>query len=281
MVPEHVLRVIRTGGYVPYSVLSAPATAASTPALDVGLLASLTPNKPLDRTGEDRIDQRTWMPISRAVEAATRTHLGDQRANALQKHHDHVINLASTYDWPAARLYDIKEREAYASDPSLDISVQCSERTAMISNEFHARRNWEATAFVARTSPAVRRQPPPPSRDLYNRDQYQRDAYSRKRPRTDGPVVGAGSHCFRCGYTEHMPAACPNSTTIAGQQCAPLHTGPGSTSAHALAAPSGAPYCFHYAVQGTCRSGSRCANHHGCSICKTDGDHGARNCPRV
>lgn len=252
---------------MPYSVLTGPSASAAPAALEgAGILASLAPNRPLDRSLEDQIDQRAWTPVSRAIEAATRTHLGDKRADALQKHHNNVLNIASTYDWVAARTYDIKEREAYAADPSIDISMENSERVALIAASFYAR---------CRDPPDT---PAPYTRNHTTRrlQAAPRDQYPRKRPRTEG----AGSHCFRCGRSDppHMPANCAHTTTIAGRPCAPIHTA--STSPHALAAPSGAAYCFQFAVQSACR-GAHCANHHGCSICGVDGSHGARACPRA
>ena len=177
-------------------------------------------------------------------------------------------NIASTYDWVAARTYDIKEREAYAADPSIDISVENSERVALIAASFYARCRDppDTPAPYTRTYTASRRLQAVP-----------RDQYPRKRPRTDG----AGNHCFRCGRSDppHMPASCTYTTTVAGRPCAPIHAA--STSPHALAAPSGAAYCFQFAGQSVCRGVARCTNHHGCSICGVDESHGARACPRA
>lgn len=210
------------------------------------------------------------MAAADAVEPLVRKYHGDPRANALAMHHARIPKLAKQFGWPAARRYDILERENAVSQPTVDLGTYNHLRMQMVSAELS---RAELSAAAAQL---VRQQTAPSTRRYQPQDSGPRDSGPQKRARTE--MSTASGHCFRCGRAGHFPAKCTAHTTCTGKPCAPLS--PTSKSAHGLQGPNGAPYCFYFVLNSSCRDGASCINFHGCSICGAT-SHGAKQCNHV
>lgn len=178
---------------------------------------------------------------------------GDARADALQAHHRIVMGLAQRYSWSVAVDYDIQQRELAYADKAHDYStLDGNALTLIMSNA--------ALQALKLSTP----QSSPTKRRL-----DEQSTSSNKIPRNQ-----PSGHCFRCGSTGHLPAACTASTTLAGKPTAPLM--PNAKSNQALQAPDGSQYCFGFACRSSCRF-QNCAFAHSCSICRS-ASHGASRC---
>ncbi|KIJ27146.1 hypothetical protein M422DRAFT_271697 [Sphaerobolus stellatus SS14] len=82
-------------------------------------------------------------------------------------------------------------------------------------------------------------------------------------------------HCFQCGSAGHMPTECKAKTTTAGKPAATLTLN--KRGGYSLESPEGRPYCFTFALKGSCKFDIRYRNTHNCLICG-DGSHGAESC---
>ncbi|KAI0662335.1 hypothetical protein C8Q70DRAFT_1093350, partial [Cubamyces menziesii] len=262
-------RAIRLGHYVPYSYLTPTARAAVNPQDNDSLVAALTADRSLDRSGEHSISVADWIAAGQTVVKLVRTYHGETRASALETHHRTVTRLAALTDWHAAFLYDTAEREMAAADPQHDLGTRNSARQAMAVNEHFQRK----TAAALAQQIAGARQPP---QQVARRPAMEEPAHrDGKRARQNPNGTAAPNRRFRCGGEGHLPKACTATTTTTGRPVAPLSTT--SRSPNALTGPNGRAFCFAHALQSVCRDRTNCAHYHGCSICGGT-NHGAALC---
>ncbi len=224
--------------------------------------------KPIDRTGETRIDHMHWSNACKVAVERTRHYHGDSRANALAAHHEVVDQLAMPYTWPVAVAYDIQQRTVWASNPMHDIS-QLDERalSLVISKQSIATLQQSVAHPVSSgqpTSPAKR------TASQHTADRPPKRAVTRNSNSPTGGMIT----CFRCGGAGHYPRNCSASVTRTGSTCATLS--PNTRSQDGLMSASGRDFCFQFAV-GHCARGNACVNLHACSICDAT-SHGARAC---
>lgn len=209
-------------------------------------------SKQTDRSDDRSINMQDWYSVASAVEREMRKIHGDDRANALSKHHMVVLGLATRWGWPVAVDYDIEQRELAYLDKSHDYSTIDHTSVAAIFNK-HSMQAYRGT------------QPTP---------------HAQKRRVTEEPAANPskkhrGGNCFRCGSAGHLPASCSALTTSAGKPAAALATN--AKSGQALQAQNGSQYCFSFASRGSCKFGTACSFEHSCSLCWST-SHGAANC---
>lgn len=209
-------------------------------------------SKPTDRSDDRNISLQDWFGVSTAVEREMRRLHGDERAEALHKHHMVVLGIASRWSWAIAVEYDIEQRELAFMDKSHDYSTIDNTSVAAI---FSKQTLQSHRVIQPLHSPSKRRA----SEEL--------SPASTKRQK--------GVICFRCGSAGHMPASCSASTTSAGKPVPALTLN--ARSNQALQAPSGVQYCFSFASRGACKFGTSCSFEHSCSLCRSS-SHGAANC---
>lgn len=163
-------------------------------------------------------------------------------------------------------FYDIKVRQLSADFPLHDLSVRDTTSVNELVED-RRKRNFRALTTTSQqkrtttTAPSV--EPP----------------FKRARAEPVSPSssrAGQASHCFRCGYKDHVTATCRATTTIAGRAAAmPLPNSKGTI----LVAPEGGNYCFGYSLRSNCPI-ANCRNVHRCTICD-EGKHGAVRCHHV
>lgn len=261
--PAKVDEAFRLYRYVPYTALTREARAralAGEGSFVVNAQGGLTA-KGLDRSLERSITAVQWTAASQVAVERTRHYHGEDRAAALASHHQAVTNIAHWHTWQVAVDYDIYQRNLAAD------------------NHSHNLTGVDHTALTLVVGKAVlsSHSPLPPS-NLHQPVMASGAGSTRRAPADhQGPArkKPRSSNCFRCGGTGHMPGDCSAESTSAGKPVAPLATN--ARSRHALASPTGKPFCFAWARESSCSFGSECTHFHGCSICR-DTRHGAADC---
>ena len=224
---------------------------------------------------EVEISQIDWFAAAESVEIKTLEYHGEARANALKAHHRNVRQLAITFDWRIACVYDRRTRGIMAHDTRHDptsidqvLVLQASIDLAPMRPDI-----WSSAApLSAYPSPSslVPIHSPSPSRRYSPFDQSGRQSRSSK-PQW---------RCFRCGNTGHLSASCDSKSTSAGLACAPWIRNPGAKSAwYLFDEAAGQPFCFNWSRDSHCRFADRCRNSHRCSVCG-ETRHGANACPK-
>lgn len=234
--------------------------------------------KDLDRTGERSISERDWTIASRLMVQLIRSVLGDDRADRLTKHNEHVLRTSHDVDWSLAREYDIASREEAAREPTTDLATfnhnlldtitRKQFREAMKDVKDDSTRQTFSAPNTATASPwrtAKSRQP------SYTRPAPY-DKNNRKLNTNESRYTS--SLCFRCGYKGHIVRDCTATNTVTGVKCPEKVPGKFQST---LAAPSGGTYCFTFSNSNACSFEPNCINYHGCSICRAT-SHGASTC---
>lgn len=264
-VPPKVIRAFRQFEYVPYVALTLTARVkADNGEHELELRTDGTfAVKKFDRQNERAIGPTQWQAAAKLATELARQYWpqSETRANALAKHHDHVIELANSHSWRVALDYDIRQREIMHRIPQHDIakfsaavlSVVATRNTSEPSTPRHSGH------FVA-SSPSLKRSAP---------IDYSASASPQKRPRVERGC------CFRCGVEGHFPADCSADKTTAGKTAPILIAG--KKGRYSLEMADGKSFCFSFAKRGTCSFGDSCRNLHICSICRERG-HGASSC---
>jgi hypothetical protein len=76
--------------------------------------------KPADRSEDQSISMQDWFNVSTAVEREMQRLHGEERAEALHKHHMVLLGIASHWSWAIAVDYDIEQCELAYMDKSHD-----------------------------------------------------------------------------------------------------------------------------------------------------------------
>jgi hypothetical protein len=125
-IPRRVDDAIKKLRYIDYSLLSRSSREQATRD-DEGLVVTngrvelkskaMTP-------GEDgEMSQIEWLAAAGTVVERTLEHHGAARSDLLKLHHRNVLEVARSYEWETARIYDMKTRGLMASDPRHDPST--------------------------------------------------------------------------------------------------------------------------------------------------------------
>ena len=72
--------------------------------------------KPVSRAGDQTIAYDEWVLASRTAVSLMRKYHPEERALALEAHHQLVQELNTEFGWHIARAYDIRQREVAAAD---------------------------------------------------------------------------------------------------------------------------------------------------------------------
>lgn len=251
--------------YCPYTALTP--TARKTVARNEDEFSAVTTSsggfalraKTVDRKNELYISSTDWQAAAQLAVEKIRQYWGVERALNLEKHHKIVTKLAASYSHEVAMDYDVRQREMLYGDPSHDISSTDTECLALCvweGNRHSSSSNTGGSAW---------------QRKRTNEDNSDDTGFHRKKQR-----FTSTGHCFRCGHSGHLPAACKNDTTIAGKPSASL-VGGNSPFKHNLRGPNGKDYCFRFSSISKCAGPNPCQRFHGCSICHAK-NHGANHC---
>ena len=177
---------------------------------------------PTSMTPEEEGDIRLvdWLAAAKTVEEAMLKFHGQARCNALKAHHQNVLEISRTYDWPAARFYDKRIRQLSSKDPHHDLSC---ENQKIVTEAVSWWRNKQNRAEMHAQQPQLSR--PSSSQSFASTSSFASGPLSTKRfapydqssrqarqKRQDGK-------CFRCGVSGHMVASCDSKTTTAGITC--------------------------------------------------------------
>ncbi|KXN87116.1 hypothetical protein AN958_09204 [Leucoagaricus sp. SymC.cos] len=254
-----MMAAIQKLDYISYTsiTLANHCRATFTPIIESPIIAELSSllAKPIDRSNDRNISMQDWYGVAAAVERETRRCHGDERADALQHHHQNVIGILQTHSWQIAVDYDIQQRELAYMDKRHDYTTLDGNTISLIATKaaLQAMRELQSAA----TSPLKRR---------FIEDSVEHSV-SPKRQR--------GANCFRCGLLGHLPADCSATVITAGKP--PAWLLPSARSLQALQLPNGSQFCFSFATRSTCKFGSSCSFAHACSLCG-GASHGAGSC---
>ena len=190
-----------------------------------------------------------WHTAARAAQEQTQFHHRDAHADTLAAHHKLVMDLGRTHNWDVAMDYDIQQHDTVALNPTHDLSMMDLAALTIIATH--------PVVSATRSSP----------QSLKRAALFDSSAQTVHKKQC--------SHCFCCGGSDHLPADCKAEITITGKSTAKL--APSTKSKHAMLAPNGKPFCFHWACSSACSFSNTCSNFHGCSICD-ETSHGAGSC---
>jgi hypothetical protein len=173
--------------------------------------------------GEDgEISQIEWLAAAETVVEKTLEYHGVARSDPLKIHHRNVLEVAMSYEWETARIYDMKTRGLMASDPRHDPS------TINLSLVTQANFTYLSAKALAAQQPQLLRAPAS-SYPSSIHSTLPSAGGSSSSTRRFNPYDQAGrqfrsakpaSRCFRCGVTGHASATCDAKTTTAGLPCA-------------------------------------------------------------
>ena len=285
VVPKRVEEAIRNLRYVDYSLLSRSARERA-PREDDGLFLTEggrveIRGKMMSLDDEKDMSEVEWLVASEMVVNKTREIHGDARADPLAQHHRNVLELANTYSWAAARIYDKRTRELMAGDSrhdptGVDIPLVQQSVIQHATQKFQASMleqlpqqrppSYRTSSFASSSSassdiPSAKRFTP------YDQ-KGRRDKASRPNPK-----------CFRCGAHGHTAGSCSSSSTSAGFPCAVWSQRPGKSGGSLVDGSSGDNFCFRWQLDSSCRFAKQCTYLHQCSICRSQ-DHGAHACTK-
>ncbi|KAF7784988.1 hypothetical protein Agabi119p4_1153 [Agaricus bisporus var. burnettii] len=209
-------------------------------------------SKPSDFSKDQNISMQYWFTVSTAVEREMRKFHGEERADALHKHHMVVLDIVRRWSWAVAVDYDFEQRQLAYMEKSHDYST--IDPTS-------------ATAISGRHMLQACQAPQTP-------------VSPTKRPQTEESSTPAAKRqrrcasCFRCGRAGHLPVSCSATTTTAGKLVAAF--APNTKNSQALQTHSGTQYYFAFAARSTCKFGSSCSFEHSCSLCWSSSHRAAR-----
>ncbi|KAJ7814995.1 hypothetical protein B0H13DRAFT_2463472, partial [Mycena leptocephala] len=223
--------------------------------------------KTLNRTNETLISATDWQAAAQLAVKKIHQYWGSERASHLERHHETVTNISAMYSHEVAMEYDVRQREMLYNDPSHDISTTDMACLTLCIHEASRHSSYSSAGSNASGQRFKR-----PLNDEVDDVGQQRPPHSKKQRL----VL---NHCFRCGGTGHLPAACQAETTVAGKSCAQIITG-NPRFKHNLRAQNGREYCFRFAASSKCPATASCQYFHACSVCHNRG-HGANLCPQA